>query len=470
MKDKKKNFFKESFYATGFILISVYLLSLIEFNSDILNPVSKAFGDFQLTDVVFAHLKENPEADTNIVMVNLGPYTRDRRDLARVIEILAYYEPKVVGIDAFYRKPTRVIRPDIDPDEANDIDSSLSKAFSKLKHLVLVSELHENEASGICDSMEMSNPMFMKYAEPGFADMITKGKDHFKTSRECAVKEKVKIPIGSHESFVSLTKDTIINGMKQTYKKDSVIIKTNYKDTIFYSFPVKIVTIYAPEKAKAFVGRNNDYETINFQGNLDVRMEDVSSNAKGVFFTLDYQQVEDTLFDPSIIKDKIVIIGYLGDYVGDNAWEDKFFTPLNTNYIGKANPDMYGVVVHANVVSMILKGKFIEEMPDWINIILSIIFIFLNVWFFSYLYYKTEEWYDGLSLIITLVEILVLMLVVLWVFVIYSYKIDITLASVALFLTGNLIEIHFGIVMPTILKVTNKMQNLTKKVPIFTKN
>lgn len=484
---KKKTLFKESFFATGFILVFIYLLSLIPLQSEIVNPISKALGDFQLTDVVFAHMKDSPPADTNIVMVNLGSYQRDRDDLARMIEIIAHYKPKVVGIDAFFPKPRK------NP----EIDDALVRAFSKLDHLVLVSKNYENFETGVADSMGTSHSKFMHNAEQGFADMITKGENYFKTSRECSPKERIKSFYRWEDTLVMenelvdgeiiyvkidtsyfdekqqrqidtvYEKEVILNAKYETVKVKKKIWKKIYKDTVFYSFPVKLASIYAPEKAQKFIERNNETEIINFQGNIDVREEDVSRNAKNVFTVLDVKQVEDTLFVPELIKDKIVIIGYMGDYTGDIAWEDKFFTPLNANYIGKANPDMFGVVVHANVVSMILREDYINEMPAWLMYPISFIIIFFNVWFFAYLYFKTEEWYDGLSLMLTLAEILVLMIVVLVLFNWYDYKINITLASVALFLTGNLIEIYFGIVLPTVQKLNKKLPDLKKKIPIF---
>ncbi len=119
---------------------------------------------------------------------------------------------------------------------------------------------------------------------------------------------------------------------------------------------------------------------------------------------------------------------------------------------------------------MVLKGEYIDEMPETLNLILSIIIIYLNVWFLSYLYFRTDLWFDGLSLVITLAEILILMILVLVVFNGHNYKIDITLPAAALFLTGNLIEIHFGIVKPTLLKFKAKVKFLNKKKAIFTDN
>lgn len=400
--------FKESFWTTTFVMVSMYLLSLIEFNSDIVNPLAKALSDFELTDVVFSHMRENPGLEDRITMVNIG--NLDRRGVAALIEQINKHNPKVIGIDAFFRKPK----------EDAEGDSLLAAAFSKVKHMVLVSELHENEEKETIDSVSYSHPMFMKHAEPGFADMITEGRDFFKTSRDCIPSE-------------------IVNGKK------------------VFSFPVKMAYLYDSVQTKRFLARGNETETINFQGNIDTRREGVSANSKIVFAAVDWRQVFDTLYTPSVFENKIVIMGYMGDYIGHHTWEDKFFTPLNSNYVGKANPDMYGVVVHANIVSMILKGQYINDMSDWINLPLSLILIFLNVWLFSYLFIRLEMWYDGATFFLTLFEIMLLIIVVLFIFDRYNYRVDITLPSIALALTGNLIEIYYGLIKPLYGKLVKKI-------------
>lgn len=452
---KKQSLFKDSFFATGFILISVYLLSLIDIDSDVVNPISRALGDFKLTDVVFSQIRESPPAEERVVIVNIG--NLDREGIGEMVKIINKCKPKVIGIDVRFQGP-----------RDHRGDSVLASAFSEVENLVLVSELHENKEIEKIDSMTFSEPMFMQYASPGFADMITEGEEVFKTSRDCIIRETVPHVTRFEKRYTSI--DTVIEGVKTTFRKETIVKLKEAKDTTYYSFPVKIASIYAPEKVKELLKRGNDTETINFQGNIDTRQAGVTSGAKIVFPTLDVDQVFNYEFDPSVFENNVVLLGFMGSYIGEPTLIDIFYTPLNSNYIGKANPDMFGVVVHANILSMILKGEYIDEMPLWMNMTISITLIFFNVWFFSFLYYRTELWYDGLSLLLTLVEILVLMGIVVGVFNKYNYKIDITLASVALFLTGNLIEIHFGIVKPTILKISDKTKILTKNIPIFTKN
>ena len=143
------------------------------------------------------------------------------------------------------------------------------------------------------------------------------------------------------------------------------------------AFGVKIAEMVNPEIAEEFLKRDNEWEVINYRGNI---VDFFAASAyPSRFFVLDIQDVLNENFIPGMIKDKIVIFGYLGDYIGDTRWEDKFFTPLNTKYAGKANPDMYGVVIHANIASMILSQDYIDTLNPRTELVISILVCFLNV-------------------------------------------------------------------------------------------
>jgi CHASE2 domain-containing sensor protein len=84
-----------------------------------------------------------------------------------------------------------------------------------------------------------------------------------------------------------------------------------------------------------------------------------------------------------ILKDKIVLIGYIGDPTG-NIYdvEDKHFTPLNKVTAGKSIPDMFGLVVHANIISMLLNDDFLYRISNfWIGIITLLCNFFLIMYF-----------------------------------------------------------------------------------------
>jgi len=113
---------------------------------------------------------------------------------------------------------------------------------------------------------------------------------------------------------------------------------------------------------------------INYKGNLE----------KFLSFSIDEFML---LKDKSIVENKIVLVGYLGTPTG-NVFdvEDKHFTPLNEITSGKSIPDMYGLVIHANIIAMILNNSFMFEVGNgWIfflmfffSLLASIYFIWLS--------------------------------------------------------------------------------------------
>src|SRR5690606_13240589 len=121
-------------------------------------------------------------------------------------------------------------------------------------------------------------------------------------------------------------------------------------------------------------------------------------------------------FTPETIKDKVVIFGYLGAELGDPSWTDRFYTPLNQVLAGKSNPDMFGVVIHANIVSMILHGEYINSMPDWGEILMGFVLCVLNMALFLKIMYRLPDWYDGITKLIQVIEIFLFTVLMVLVF------------------------------------------------------
>jgi CHASE2 domain-containing sensor protein len=410
---RKKVSAYRAFLATLFISFITWLITLVPLNDDMLNPIAMTFNDFRHTDIYYSHIKESPKASDEIVLVNIG--NLPRRGIAEMINIVNRYEPKVIGVDVFFRDPKDPIG-----------DSLLQDAFSRCKNLILVSELYENYVTESIDSVGYSHPMFMQNAEAGFADLVTAGRDQFKVSREC-------IP-------------------QQVYKSDTLL-----------SFPVLLAKMYNPEAAEKFLARDNELEEINYQGNIITHTDGLINNSKNVFFALDVAQLFEEEFEPEMLKDKIVILGFMGAFFGDPSWEDKFFTPLNPNYIGKTNPDMFGVVAHANIVAMILKGDFINLVPDIWVLIISVIILFLNTWMFAWLFHNLGEWWDGISMLVSIIEVLILTSISMFTFHLFNYKFDITLVVLALFLTESLTEVYFGLVTKLFRRAIKKTKKIFPK-------
>jgi CHASE2 domain-containing sensor protein len=121
-----------------------------------------------------------------------------------------------------------------------------------------------------------------------------------------------------------------------------------------YSFASKVVKSYLSSKewdALNYDTKLNHLQFINYYGSLD----------KFPILTLnDFILGEKKDF----LKDKIVLLGYLGDSKMDNSTDitDKFWTPLNNVVAGKSDRDMYGMVIHANIVNMLVNNKLVSRV------------------------------------------------------------------------------------------------------------
>lgn len=414
-------FHLDNLVATVSIFIVFFLLGQLGDRFQVLDPLGDAFQDVELTDVAFSRLGKNKGfrsqnndlgeeitlTNQDITLINIGNCRRP--EIAQLLNIINQHNPKVVGIDAFFRN--------LKPGEQFQYDMMLAEALSNTQNLVLVSESENfNHEELICDSLSYSHEMFNQFAHTGTASMYVKNDQ--KVVRKFAPyieskKEKIQEPF----------------------------------------FALKIAELYDSTCVKKLQHRNRKIERINYSGNIHIPFYDElysdKSNAvpleDNYYLTYDYHQVLSNEIDPATIKDRIILIGFLGDpiYVGEG--EDKFYTPLNDQYIGKADRDMFGVVIHANIISMLLRGNYIDEMPDWLMHVIGLIFVYLTIANFRPLYFDYKIWYDGVSKIIGFFIALVVLGLIGMVFEFTNYELKFgSIYFACILLAGDFLEIYYG--------------------------
>lgn len=435
----KKSFWLDAMIATMFTFLVMWgILKVTElrvFNA--FDSIGNALGDVELTDYVFSNLREDPPLDTNIVVVNIGLLSR--RDIAKQIEIISQFGPKVIGLDAFMH--CRGLPYDTfncAPLRDSIGNAMLGRAIKKAGNVVLVSKLLESRAMSASDvedtydSLEISDAIYRDsaYAE-GYASLET----------DAAFQDDVK-------TCRAFNPTMMVNGKREL------------------AFAVQMSMLYDSGKTNNFLARDNFSEIINYRGNIVDWFH--QTNYSQVFYTLDVSDVFSGNFMPGMIKDKVVIFGYLGRELGDTSWDDKFYTPLNTKMAGKSNPDMFGVVVHANIVSMIMNEDFINVMPKWQEITMAIVLCLLNVALFSLIHIKLPDWYDGITKLLQLIEILLFTLIMVEVFDLYDFKLEITLSLAAIALVGDAYEIYIGVVKNLINRIKNGRLFTKKKDEVLT--
>ncbi|HMG92330.1 MAG TPA: CHASE2 domain-containing protein [Chryseolinea sp.] len=427
-----RKFWLDCVIATAFVFLAMWgIFGLTQsklFN--LLDPIGQALADVELTDYVFSDLRlEEPNVDQNVVIVNIGELSRGQ--IAEQINIISKYKPKVIGIDGFFDCKTG-LRDTVNCPLLLDTigNQMLSKAIKDAGNVVLVSKVLNKRNTldvNILDSLRRSDAIFLDHAmSDGFANLDT----------DAAFQDDVK---------------TCRNFNPQLIVSESVL----------RAFSVEVAMAYDSTLTKKFLDRDNFSEVVNYRGNVF----DIFGTTKypQMFYTLDVQDVATENFVSEMIKDKIVLFGYLGRELGDPSWADKFYTPLNEKNAGKANPDMFGVVVHANIVSMILNEDFVEKMSPWQEIAIAVLICMLNVALFSLINTRLPLWYDGITKLLQFSQVVIYAILMILIFAWYEYKFNITLTVAAVALVGDVYEIYMSVVKNSFFKFMNWISFTQKK-------
>ena len=79
---------------------------------------------------------------------------------------------------------------------------------------------------------------------------------------------------------------------------------------------------------------------------------------------------------------------------------------MNDEFAGKVKPDMNGVIVHANIISMVLDGKYIKKMPKWVAWVVAIIIGWIHMSLFIRYYLESHIWFHLVAKLAQLFSVL----------------------------------------------------------------
>ena len=281
---RTKKFWADVVLATAFIFFFMWGASKFLGIFDFMDPIGDALGEFQLTDQVYSDpaFRQLPPADTSVVVVNIGHLTRG--EIGQQISIISSYGPAAIGLDMIFRSR-----------KADTLgDMILANAIANAENVVMYEKLIEPNEENIWTASELSDPFFSAGIATASVNLVAE-----------------EANAAQHEAKTCRT----IFPMEQ--RLDTVT------QELFNvpAFSVKLAESLNPEAVARFVARGNDEEIVNYRGNI----ADMGSTAfGGRYFVLDTYQVLEENFAPDLIKDKIIIFGFLGSYLGD-PWtnEDK---------------------------------------------------------------------------------------------------------------------------------------------------
>ncbi len=217
-----------------------------------------------------------------------------RSGIAKMLNIINEMNPRVVGVDVFF----------LAPKEDVESDQKLTEALASTQNLVMVGRLREG-------AIETSWSNFAKGSEVNFNNLMV---------------------------------------MDDTRQVEIFRPNVEVEGQNVNAFAMEMARLYDPASITKYM--DNGPTKIDYSGNVGGK--DSASNYR--FLAIDGSDLLEKNFD-HVIEGKIVLLGFLGEYLGQpDVMEDMFITPLNDSpQPGK--PDMFGVVVHANIISQILDGR-----------------------------------------------------------------------------------------------------------------
>ena len=385
MKSKFQKILKKlnphALIVTLLIWLVIILLDFIRLNIHFLDPFNNGLKNYEITDIVSSRLRDTDqiEFEDQIVLVNTGK--PDRKELAQIIQRINQFTPKVIGVDIL-----------LEGKQDTSIDSSLMETIKARPNVVLANKLGNfNDSTKVFDPPTSCEPMFCEHSHTGFVNFVSKDNWTIRLFHP-----KVKTSTGEELAFA-----------------------------------VKITELAEKKALDKLWRRNRKTERIHYLGNINS------------FVQFD----KELLLDPSLdlseaFKDKIVLVGYLGDDEWSKPMRDRFFTPLNDQYTGRSLPDMFGLVIHANIISMLLHENYIFEVPGWFVGILEILFCYANVLFIFWVYRKFPEPFHSITRAIQIMEFVLVFLLISVLFHYFKIRIDFGRGILALLLIYDFIMIY----------------------------
>lgn len=367
---------------TVLVFLLIGALRLVTFNIHYFDPFNNGIRDYEITDLLSSQLRDEEAIarENRLVLVHVDRPLRT--EIAELVDRIARQQPAVIGLDILFEG-----RRDAPG------DSRLAEVLDAYGNIVLAANLYPyDEARGGIPGLRTSDPLFAGKGRPAFTNFLA-GTDR---------------TVRFFSPFI-----TTLEGKTET------------------AFAVALAEAYAPDRVARMRHWADGPVRINYTGTEVSFLRKTGAEV----LAADERELE-------IFRDRIVIIGFIHSNEPDATILDRYFTPLNKAYTGRSLPDMYGAVIHANIVSMILDGKYIYELPAWLEVLLVVVFTYVNVLIIHQIYHRLPDTYHGVTRILQLVEFFLFFFLVALAFYHFRLKIDFDIGFLALLLAYDVVMIY----------------------------
>ncbi|HVT84856.1 MAG TPA: CHASE2 domain-containing protein [Chitinophagaceae bacterium] len=371
---------RDTIFATLWVFIFILMVKVLPLpNMHFFDPIEIALEDFDFNDITYSKLKKTVGDSLDQHIVIINIGEFDREGLAMLINATSSMGAKVIGLDATLEGAK-------DPYK----DSLMRDAIERNKNLVLASRFHPGE--GKEESVFTPNYFSTPETKNGYVNFL---------SKEWAT-VRIWNPFIKNEEHPD----------SQPYQ----------------SFATTLIQQYDPAAFETLKKRKHSTEIINY------------SRRTNQYLVIDGEDLLQGKVDPGIIKGRIALLGYINTNPEDI--EDKKYTPFNEEFAGKSIPDMNGIVIHANIISMALDGTYINKLPLWATILFAVVIGWLHMSFFIHYYLENHIWFHLVAKIAQLISAILFVYVGMELFSRFRIKLDMTLTLVVIVLAVDIIYFY----------------------------
>lgn len=322
------HYLKEIVVATCLLCVIAVLVSFMPLKFDFVKPIKQEFDDFDIYDLFYEGKphENHGEKDDRIIIIQAAG---SRQEIDSQIIKIKSLKPAVIGVDLSFEDEKDPV-----------IDKKLRSSLQNDNMIVTGYTLNEKLKNRSYIPEKLFSP------------------DYF-------------IKNGGYINFSHDDSNAVIRSFAPFHKIDG-------KD--YLAFSTQVLKKYAPDKFDLLKKRKNETEFINYYGNLEYYRHYTATEFEDLF--------ENRLLGN--VKDKIVLLGFFsGEQEPYKIMEDIRFTPLNEKINGKSYADMYGVVIHANILSMLLKHDDYVWYPGfWTSLLINFCVCFFIIWYIFHSYKK----------------------------------------------------------------------------------
>ncbi|MEP7195708.1 MAG: CHASE2 domain-containing protein [Saprospiraceae bacterium] len=383
-------------YSTASFLL-LYFIHHLPVNQLFIDPFSEAIKGQDLMDVALSKFRNKKDAklfEQRLLIINSG--ITDRTKIANTISYLNRHEAKVIGldllVDTFYKTPA---------------DTLLQTAIHNSNQIVFGYTFLEGNKRHSSSKLLESNSFFTQGKLEGYVNLGTN--DRFS--------------VRTFEPFHPI------------------------HEKIEKSFGLQIASYYDPLILADLEKRNLETEWINYRRVQPGKSSMIYPiNRDGLqhyeMLSIDNFLQDTSLFPLTFFTNKIVLIGFCGENENALSMKDRYFTPLNEQYTGRSIPDMHGVIIHANIISMLLDRDFICEVSHTKVYIYTILLFIFNFFLYSELEHKNYFRSIPFIRIIQIIEFFIFLALCLVLLISFNIKLGFIFIITSIIMSYEFFEIY----------------------------